>query len=56
MYKTKITLICFFEIMGVIHLEYLPKRTSINQTYYAEVLKRLTVSVRREKSHEDLDH
>jgi hypothetical protein len=31
---------------GIIHFEFVPKRTTVNQTFYVEVLKRLTDSVR----------
>jgi hypothetical protein len=45
-YKIKIMLICFFDIRGTIHFEFVPEKTTVNQTFYAEVLKRLIEALR----------
>jgi hypothetical protein len=42
----KTMLICFFEIRGVIHFEFVPEGTTVNQIFYVEVLKRLIDAVR----------
>jgi hypothetical protein len=39
-------LISFFTIRGIIHFEFVPKRTPVNQTFHMEVLKRLTDAMR----------
>jgi hypothetical protein len=39
--------ICFFDIRGIIHFEFAPEGTTVNQTFYVEVLKRLIDAVRR---------
>jgi transposase len=45
--KIKTVLICLFDIMGIIHFEYGPGGTTVNQIFYVEVLKRLIDAVRR---------
>jgi hypothetical protein len=42
-------LICFFNIRGIIHFEFVLEGTTVNQTFYVEVLKRLLDAVRRER-------
>jgi hypothetical protein len=42
----KTMLICFFNIRGIIHFEFIPKGTTVNQTFCVEVLKRLIDAVR----------
>jgi hypothetical protein len=42
-------LICFFDIRGVIHFESVPEGTTVDQTFYMEVLKRLIDAVRRKR-------
>ena len=37
----------FFDVSGVVHHEYLPESSTVNQTYYIEVLKRLRDAIRR---------
>ena len=37
----------FFYASGVVHHEYLPEGSTVNQTYYIEVLKRLRDAIRR---------
>ena len=39
----------FFDASGVVHHEYLPEGSSVNQTYYNEVLKRLRDAIRRKR-------
>jgi hypothetical protein len=39
--------ICLFDIRGIIHFEFAPEGTTVNQTFYVEVLKRLIDAVRR---------
>jgi hypothetical protein len=45
----KIMLICFFNIRGIIHFEFVTKGTTFNQTFFVEVLKRLIHAVRRKR-------
>jgi histone-lysine N-methyltransferase SETMAR len=42
-------LICFFDIGGIIQFEFVPEGTTVNQTFYVEVLKKLTDAVRRKR-------
>jgi hypothetical protein len=44
--KMKTMLMCFFDIRVIIHFEFVPKGTTVNQTFYMEVLKRLVDAVR----------
>ena len=39
----------FFDASGVVHHEYPPKGSTVNQTYYTEVLKRLRDAIRRKR-------
>jgi len=34
-------LICFFDIKGLVHFEFLPQGQTLNQQFYLEVLERL---------------
>jgi len=43
----KTMLICFFDIKGLVHFEFIPQGQTVNQQFYFEVLKRLRDSVRR---------
>ena len=43
----KTMLICFFDIKGIVHHEFVPQGTTVNQHYYLEVLKRLREAVRK---------
>jgi hypothetical protein len=47
--KIKINLICFFDIRGIIHFEFLPERTNVNQIFYVAVLKRPIDAVKRRR-------
>jgi hypothetical protein len=54
--KIKATLIYFFDIRGIIHFEFVPKGTTVNQTFYVEVLKRLTDTTKRKRGEMWRDH
>jgi len=45
----KTMLICFFDIKGLIHFEFIPQGQTVNQQFYLEVLKRLRDAVRRKR-------
>jgi histone-lysine N-methyltransferase SETMAR len=47
--QDRIILISFFDIRLIIHFEFVPERTTVNQTFYVEVLKRLIDAVRRKR-------
>ena len=47
--KIKGLLTFFFDASGVVHHEYLPEGSTVNQTYYIEVLKRLRNAIRRKR-------
>jgi hypothetical protein len=49
MFKIKTTLICFFDISGIIHFEFVPEGAAANQTFYVEVLKGLADAVRHKR-------
>jgi len=40
-------LICFFDIKGLVHFEFVPQGQTVNQLFYLEVFKRLCDAVRR---------
>jgi [histone H3]-lysine36 N-dimethyltransferase SETMAR len=42
-------LICFFDVRGVVHSEFVPPKQTVNQAFYLEVLKRLRNSLRRKR-------
>ena len=44
--KIKVLLTVFFDDSGVVHHEYLPEGSTVNQTYYIEVLKHLRDAIR----------
>ena len=43
-------LICFFNIKGLVHYEFVPQVQTVNQLFYLEVLKLLREAVRRKRS------
>ena len=43
--KIKVMLIAFFDIKGIVHLEFLPQGQTVNQYVYNEILRRLRRSV-----------
>lgn len=45
----KTMLICFFDVRGVVHSEFVPPGQTVNQAFYLEVLKRLRNSVRQKR-------
>lgn len=45
--KTKSMLICFFDVKGVIHKEFVPQGQTVNGEFYREVLRRLRNRIRR---------
>jgi histone-lysine N-methyltransferase SETMAR len=47
--KIKTMLICFFDIGGIIHFEFVPEGTTVNQAFYMEVLKKLIDGVRHKQ-------
>jgi hypothetical protein len=49
MSKFKTMLTCFFNIWGIIHFEFVPKGTTVNETFYVKVLKRHIDSMRHEQ-------
>ena len=47
--KIKVLLTVFFYASGVVHHQCLPEGSTVNQTYYTEVLKRLRDAIRRKR-------
>ena len=47
--SVKTMLICFFDVKGIVHKEFVPAGHTVNQTLYLAVLKRLRDSVRRKR-------
>ena len=47
--KTKVMLITFFDVHGIVHAEFLPQGQTINQHVYKNILRRLMRSVREKK-------
>ena len=45
--NVKTMLICFFDIQGIVHREFVPRGQTVNQEFYLGVLKRLRDRVRR---------
>jgi len=45
--NVKNVLICFFDIKGLVHFEFVPQGQIVNQLFYLEVHKRLPDAVRR---------
>jgi hypothetical protein len=45
-FEIKTMLICFLNISGIIHFEFVPEGTTVNETFYVDVLKRLIDAVR----------
>jgi histone-lysine N-methyltransferase SETMAR len=42
--------ICFFDIKGIFHFNFLPQRQTVNQTYYMGILKGLCEALPRQTS------
>ena len=47
--KTKVMLIAFFDVQGIVHAEFLPQGQTINQHVYKNILRRLMRSVREKR-------
>jgi transposase len=47
--KVKTILICFFDIRSIIHFESVPEGTTVNQTFYMQMLRRFIVAVRSKR-------
>ena len=47
--QVKLMLIAFFDIRGIVHMEFLPQGHTINQHVYKEILRRLLRSVREKR-------
>ena len=47
--KIKVMLIVFFDVHGIVHLEFLPQGQTINQNVYKDILRRLMRSVREKR-------
>ena len=47
--KTKVMLIAFFNVHGIVHAEFLPQGQMINQHVYKSILRRLMRSVREKR-------
>ena len=47
--KTKVMLIAFFDVHGIVHAEFLPQGQTLNQHFYNGILRRLMRSVRQKR-------
>jgi len=47
--NVKTMLICFFDIKGLVHFEFVPQGQTVNQQFYLEVFKRLRDAVQRKR-------
>ena len=47
--KIKVMLIVFFDVHGIVHLEFLPQGQTINQNVYKDILRCLMCSVREKR-------
>ena len=47
--KINVLLTVFLDASGVVHHEYFPEGSTVNQTYYIEVVKRLRDAIRQKK-------
>jgi hypothetical protein len=47
--KIKTMLLCFFDVRSIVHFEFLLEGTTVNQTFFVEVLKRLVDAMRRKR-------
>ena len=45
----KLMFIAFFDISGMVHMEFLPQGTTVNQQVYKEILQWLIVSVQTKR-------
>ena len=44
--QIKVMLVVFFDVRGIVHMEFLPQGTTVNQHVYKEILQRLLRSIR----------
>jgi hypothetical protein len=56
MSKSKTMSIYFFNIRGTIHFEFVPERTTGNQTFYVEMSKKLPDATRHKESCGEIAH
>lgn len=49
--QIKTMLVCFFDIQGIVHREFVEQGSTVNQFKYLEILKRLREAVRRKRPH-----
>lgn len=47
--NVKTMVICFFDVKGIVHSEFVPPGQTVNQMFYLEVLRRLRNSLRRKR-------
>ena len=47
--ETKVILIAFFDVYGIVHAEFLPQGQTINQHVYKNILRRVMRSVREKR-------
>ena len=47
--KIKVMLIAFFDVHGIVHLEFLPQGQTINQIVYKDILRRLMCLIREKR-------
>ena len=47
--KFKAMMIFFFDIRGIVHVDWVPEGQTVNQVYYKEVLTNLRERVRRKR-------
>jgi histone-lysine N-methyltransferase SETMAR len=47
--STKIMLIVFFDIRGIVHREFVPQGQTVNTKFYCDVLRRLRENIRRKR-------
>ena len=48
--KTKVMLIAFFDVLGIVHAEFMPQGQTINHHVYKNILRRLMRSVRKKRT------
>jgi len=51
----KTMLITFFDIKGIVHIEFIPQGQTVNQAYYMEIMRRLREAMGKKRP-EPLTH